>query len=167
MPTLKEKLEKEKQNAIRIYLYKEGTFWRAYGVSCVLFYRTFPHIKVLYNKNYEGYVFLGVPDSKIKEYAEKLKEKNYLEITTECNENMLVWEGKETISVEQYEQFVHTYAQKQRDQESRSTKILVISNERVAYLIEKIKQMPIDEITPVEALVKMKELKEYLHELGL
>lgn len=175
MIPLKEKLDKEKENGNCIYLYKEGAFWRAYGVSCMLFYRMFPHIKVLANKTQDkGYVLCGIPDTKIEEYHQKLLEKQARIIQNEENtlplegvkKEVRVYQCAEKINAEEYEAFLYRALQKQREKE-KPAKIVVIPNERMAYLIQRIKQIKIEELTPVQALVELEEIKRYVRDLGI
>ncbi|MCX7954788.1 MAG: hypothetical protein N3A01_06320 [Bacteroidales bacterium] len=176
MVPLKEKLDIEKNNKNKIILYKEGVFWRAYGVSCLLFYRLFPHIKVLANKTSTiGYVFIGIPNTKIEEYHQKLLEKQAYFCNVKEHEQVHVPMEKLTlreyilnteIATHEYEEFLHNQLHKQKEKE-KPTKIVVVSDERIAYVIQKIKSINIENLKPVDALVELKEIKDYINGLGI
>ena len=64
--TTKEKLEIERNNDNFIKLYKEGIFWRAYNVSCMLFTQYFKNYKII--KKYIKYLndtiyYCGFPET--------------------------------------------------------------------------------------------------------
>ncbi|GIV43668.1 MAG: hypothetical protein KatS3mg035_0791 [Bacteroidia bacterium] len=112
--------------SIKREIFGVRTMYRA----CI-FFRAFPHIKVLCNISKNGsYVLLGIPDSKIQEYKEKLREKNWEINNQSSNETFLEFVGVEKIEKEEYEMFLHTQMSKQKEKETQKSRIIVISNEK-------------------------------------
>lgn len=173
--TLQEKLYLEQHNSSTIHLYKEGAFWRAYGVSCMLFHRLFPHFKVLcVQTRQRSYFYLGLPDKKLVSYHQKLLDRsiNPIEAPTDVPQVVgqpqlqLSFQTSMEISKTEYEECLHHLIQKQQEKK-KPPRFVVWNNERMQYLIQKIKSIDLENTTPVDALLCLQELKEFVAELDV
>lgn len=152
MSTIKERIEKEQSNTEKIYLYKEGIFYRAYERSAYLWMKHICNyeIKKRYVKTINRtIVYLGFPMSvlgdKIGTHVYEV-ESDYVVVELGgtakfCNATYIDWHKQYEIA-----------------DEKTNSATLKFSNERT--LIDEIKKYPIETSSPIECMMFLLQLKK-------
>jgi hypothetical protein len=143
-------LDFEKSNTQKVYLIKEGIFWRAYEVSAFIFTRhikPFKLLKKLFKCVKQNIVYIGFPVGSLKSILEIVIEKgfNYEKIS----EEMIILDG-----------FSEVY-----DFEEKKSEILMKLNSleknvSESDIIRKIKNYPIANKSPLEAMSFVAEIQK-------
>lgn len=147
----------EQANIDKIYLYREGGFWKAYERSAYMFYR---HIrKYLVQKKYvksvDSYVvYLGFPDSKVSDLT-----RDYT--VTVPDEKQLVVSSGHSVDPSEFDTWKALIEMKHEEPKTVASASEPAGDaEREA--IHRIRNFMLESANPIECLIFVKELKHLL-----
>lgn len=153
--TIQEKVETEKHNEDKIYLYKEGGFWKVYEKSAYLFYNNIK--KYLVQKKFvkcvDSYVvYIGFPNSKIAELT-----RNYS--VSIPDERTIVVEMGGRIDLRDFDMWKNLVEAKEiKTTEEKNNE----QSDPEKEAIHRIKNFMLESANPIECLIFVKELKHLL-----
>lgn len=147
-------IQKEKINNNKVFLIKEGIFWRAYEVSAMLFInniKKFSLLKRYIKKISNNIVFIGFPDSSLESILKIVVEKGY-KIETR---------SEKFIELSGFNEITNFGELKSEFVIKKDEKDLVLANCSVELtsIINKIINYPIATQTPVEAMNFVAEIQ--------
>jgi hypothetical protein len=150
-------IQKEKTNVNKVFLIKEGIFWRAYEVSAMLFInniKKFSLLKRYIKKIANNIVFIGFPNSSLDSILKIVVEKGY-KIDTR-SEKLIELAGFNEITNfnELKSEFVIKKDEKDLNLANCSDKIKIIINKVINY--------PVATQTPVETMNFVAEIQKEL-----
>lgn len=154
--TIQEKIKIEQDNVDKVYLYREGGFWKAYERSAYLFYQ---HVKKYlvqkrYVKTADAYVvYLGFPDSKVSELTRDF-------VVTVPQEKQLVVTVDQPIDVAEFETWKALIEMKREEVKAAPSTTETDEAEKEAIL--RIRNFMLESANPIECLIFVKELKHLL-----
>jgi len=146
--------EIEKTNFENIFLFKEGMFWRAYERSAMLFsvyIKTFKLIKRYVKCVGQHIVYMGFPDSTLDRILNEAKGKGY-NVEKQNNDIIALGGFKTDGNFEQWKSEIPVIAMNKE-----------IDNQ-FELIIEKIKNYPVANKTPVEALEFLAKIQKEIIE---
>jgi len=158
----------EQQNINCCYLIKEGIFWRAYELSAMLFSVHIKNFKLI--KRYvkcagQDIVYLGFPDGALEEILNEAKGKGY-------NAEFAI--GRQNNDIIMLSGFVPkgSLREKPLDFEQWKSEIPVVAmnkktDNQFELIIEKIKNYPVANRTPVESLEFLSNIQKEINEYQL
>ena len=158
MPKIEEILQQERgrnqQKNDRVWLYKEGTFWRAYEKSAYQLHQQFGlkplkrHIKAVK----QDIVYVGFPASSWQKFFTQEQP------TTEKQCAILVCSTINELDFEQWKTQL-PYAEK-----TTKAPVLIEATNPQQEVIDKLINFPLERSTPMEAMLLVAELKRILQE---
>ena len=154
--TIQEKMKIEQANIDKIYLYREGGFWKAYERSAYMFYL---HIKKYlvqqkYVKSVDSYVvYLGFPDSKVSDLTREYT-------VTVPDEKQLVVSSGHSVDPSEFDTWKALIEMKHEEPKPSIAKTETGDAEREA--IHRIRNFMLESANPIECLIFVKELKHLL-----
>ncbi len=156
---IKDILVREDQNSEKIFLFREGYFFRAYNRSAMRFSQNVKSVKILkkYIKYLETDIFYcGVPKNCVEE-IKRISEKNGW--GSDVSEDLVVIFGVPVLE----EDFEGWKAQIPAIEPIAKNNV---SRKKEAFILKKLKDFPIDEKTPHEAIRFVYELQELMTIFG-
>ena len=154
--TIQEKMKIEQANIDKIYLYREGGFWKAYERSAYMFHQ---HIKRYlvqkkYVKSVGSYVvYLGFPDSKVSDLTREYT-------VTVPDEKQLVVSSGHVVDPSEFDTWKALIEMKH--DEGRPEKASGGAAEAEKEAIHRIRNFMLESANPIECLIFVKELKHLL-----
>jgi hypothetical protein len=153
-------IQKEKTNTNKVFLIKEGIFWRSYEVSAILFIKNIKKFSLLtkfVKKISNNIVFIGFPDSSLESILKIVVEKGYK--IESRSEKMIELSGFTEITnfVELKKEFVII---------KKDEKDLFTGNcsDKIKNIINKIINYPVATQTPVETMNFVAEIQKEIKE---
>lgn len=153
MSTIKERIEKERSNTDKIYLYKEGIFYRAYERSAYLWINHICNYEIKC-RNIKAVgkviVYLGFPmsvlENKVKDYNYKF-ESDYVEI--------------DLGNAEVFDDDIYDEWHKQIEfKNEKITNCIEVKEFKAETIIDEIIKYPIETSSPLDCMMFLSQLKK-------
>lgn len=138
----------EATNADKIYLLKEGFFWRAYERSAYRFVkhiRNFQAVKRHVKKVKMEVCFIGFPENLLSAVLDDCNSNNTIKIIDKSNKQLVIVTQNTEDNFEQWKEQIKILLQKQGEA-----------------ILEKIKKYPVSVKTPIETVQFVAELQSQM-----
>jgi len=158
---ISEILELEKSNTQKIYLLKEGIFWRCYELSAMLFTKYIKDFKLI--KKYlkcagKDVVYMGFPESSLENILKDAVEKNY--VIEDKGDIKIVLSGFPDDN--DFEGWKSEIAVTIATKGKSTSEVKTLNNSDI---IERIRNYPIASKTPIETVGFVAKIQKYLQTL--
>ncbi len=151
--TIKDIFERERENRTKIYLYKEGIFFKAYEQSAFAFATQrrdyMPKAKMVKSIN-QKIVSLGFPQSALNKYLDRVVKREEKTVVLECDpidvDRFQEWKQKIPFEIEK----------------PQPTESIQSENSQMKRIFERIRTFPIETKSPMECMLFVSEIKKEL-----
>lgn len=158
---IEEMINQENHNKDKIYLHREGIFWRAYNYSAIRLckYLKDYRVNVKYIKKVRDKIYYcGFPDGSLPQILDDARKKGYrIEV---IDEKHLIINGFPVEELD-YIEWKNAYT---------NVNALVVNEPEIVYnkdkvesiLIRKIREFPLENSTPMQTMLFVQELKQII-----